>query len=379
MIKIFIVFFILHNVSGGMKNILILGGDGMMGSATTTMLMNAKGKFNLTLVNRGNWYWDTEETIKPFVNSYQCTRGDGFRETCTQLDDGLIYEAIIDFSCYHPLDMEDILIVFRGRFKKYIYISSDSVYEVSKAKEHGGFSLETDAVRPDDQNLQEELNKRDSYGHRKLQGEETLRKYHKLLKFDFISLRLPDVLGPRDNTNRFWKCFLWAKLRKIAGDVTIPVGIQAKPLSFVYSLDVARLIFSIVNDELGADILNDAYNLAFKEQISLKSLFQMMVKFNNESDGIEIKDDIFEIGFPSVIRGPVDITKAETVLKWAPTEINTALTETMKFYDDAQFNPEYKYILERILDFHGIKRDKYREFVLMHHMEAQRRKGRDEL
>ena len=52
----------------GLKNILILGGDGMMGSATTKLLMKQKPKFNLTLVNRGNWYWDTEESIKPFVH-----------------------------------------------------------------------------------------------------------------------------------------------------------------------------------------------------------------------------------------------------------------------------------------------------------------------
>ena len=103
--KYFIFVTWLH-VTYALKNVLILGGDGMMGSATTRLLMKEKSKFNLTLVNRGNWYWDSEEEIKPFVNSYECTRGDGFRDTCIHLYDNLYYDAIIDFSCYHPLDME---------------------------------------------------------------------------------------------------------------------------------------------------------------------------------------------------------------------------------------------------------------------------------
>ena len=104
--KIFIIYIMWLHTTCAIKNVLILGGDGMMGSATTRLFMKEKSRFNLTLVNRGNWYWDSEEEIKPFVNSYECTRGDGFRDTCIPLYNDLYYDAIIDFSCYHPLDME---------------------------------------------------------------------------------------------------------------------------------------------------------------------------------------------------------------------------------------------------------------------------------
>ena len=43
--------------------------------------------------------------------------------------------------------------MLEGRFKRYIYISSDSVYEVCKMKHHEGYSTEQDAVRPEDENL----------------------------------------------------------------------------------------------------------------------------------------------------------------------------------------------------------------------------------
>jgi len=359
-----------------LKNILILGGAGMMGSATTKLLMKQKTKFNLTLVNRGNWYWDSEETIKPFVHHYECTRGDGFRDLCTRLNDGLFYDAIVDFSCYHPLDMEDILIVFRGRFGKYIYISSDSVYEVCQGKNHVGYSKETDALRPHDKALQEQLNKRDSYGHRKLQGEETLQKFYQRLKFDYIALRLPDVIGPRDNTNRFWKCFLWTKFTDIIGPVTIPKEVQDLPLSFVYSHDVAQLIYSLADEVYSPDVYNQAYNLGFKKLYTLRNIFQDMSSFIGRGS-VNITEGDFRIGFPSVTRGPVDISKAEKMLAWKPTPIEKALVETMEFYDDAQFNGDYKYIMDRVLEFHGVSRDKYREFVIQHHKEMESRQKQE--
>lgn len=221
------------------------------------------------------------------------------------------------------------------------------------------------------------LNKKDSYGHLKLQGEETLRKYHKLLKYEYLSLRLPDVIGPRDNTNRFWKCVMWVKLNKIHGPIQIPDHLSQKPLSFVYSLDVGRLIYQLIVTPK-TDVFNEAYNLGFTDTITLKSLFESI---NNQlyNASLEYGTNPFIIGFPSVLRGPIDISKAVNMLNWAPTDIQEAIAETVRFYDAAQFNGEYKYILERILEFFEIRGDKYREFVAMHHKEYSERQQKDEL
>jgi len=219
---------------------------------------------------------------------------------------------------------------------------------------------------------------KDTYGHRKLESEETLHKFHQKLKYQYISIRLPDVIGPRDNTNRFWKCFLWAKLTDIVGPITIPDEIADKPLSFVYSLDVAELIFSLVANDYDEQVFNNAYNLAFKETISLRYLFESMASYLGNSMP-NITDGEFPIGFPSVKRGCVDISKAVNVLKWSPVTIDDALKDSMLFYNDAQFNKEYKYLLDRVLEFHGIKRDKYRKFVSKHHAELEKRRSKEEL
>ena len=88
-------------------NILILGGNGMLGSATVHSLLKDDEHHNIVIVNRGNWYWDTASTVKPFVKHFECTRGDGFREECADLAniDGF-YDVIVDFSAYNPLDIE---------------------------------------------------------------------------------------------------------------------------------------------------------------------------------------------------------------------------------------------------------------------------------
>lgn len=54
----------------------------------------------------------------------------------------------------------------------YVYISSDSVYEVSVPKLHSGASVEKDAVRPRNAEEQQRLKELDSYGHYKLACEE---------------------------------------------------------------------------------------------------------------------------------------------------------------------------------------------------------------
>ena len=143
-------------------------------------------------------------------------------------------------------------------------------------------------------------------------------------------------------------------------------------------MDVAELIFSLVAKDYDDQAFNSAYNLAFKETISLRYLFKSMTSFLGSSS-LNITDGEFPIGFPSVTRGPVDISKAVNVLKWSPTTVDKALKDSMLFYNNAQFNKEYKYLLDRVLEFHGIKRDKYRQFVSKHHAELEKRKLKEEL
>ena len=97
---------IANSTGGTVSKVFVLGGNGLLGSATIRSLLNiSMVKYEITILNRGNWYWDTEKIIKPYVTHIECTRGDGFRESCTQLH-GATFDTIIDFSSYDPLDVE---------------------------------------------------------------------------------------------------------------------------------------------------------------------------------------------------------------------------------------------------------------------------------
>lgn len=56
----------------------------------------------------------------------------------------------------------------RSKIRRYIYISTDSVYEVCQEPSHDGPTLEEDAVRPEDPNTREAHARKDPYGSAKL-------------------------------------------------------------------------------------------------------------------------------------------------------------------------------------------------------------------
>ena len=91
----------------------------------------------------------------------------------------------------------------------------------------------------------------------------------------YINLRLPDVLGPFDNTNRYWCLLEWIKQSK-----KHPLEVNAKDklskLSFVYSKDVAQLIHNLIATRESVDKYR-SYNIACKELVSYMELVEAIV------------------------------------------------------------------------------------------------------
>ena len=236
----------------------------------------------------------------------------------------------------------------RGKFGLFIYISSDSVYEVCQRAQHAGPTTETDSIRPTELDEQKKLNKADSYGHNKLACEEVLRELYQEHEFNYIALRLPDVIGPRDNTNRFWYYFLWTLVHKeIDFPLMIPTWLASQPLSFVYSLDVARLITGTLLKPL-PKFLNQPFNLAFSEILTLQE-FLTLIGNSVDIDTVSFIEGGSEYYFPSVTRGPIDCTKASHSLDWKATPIQNAVNESMDFYKTSLENPQFATLVKTII------------------------------
>ncbi|XP_013789315.1 uncharacterized protein LOC106473181 [Limulus polyphemus] len=345
-------------------NILVFGGNGFIGSECVNVL---KKEHKVTLVNRGTLYWDTEKRILPYITQISCDRNVGL-ENCAKfmqyLEQTSNIDFVIDFSGYHPDIIQNACKVLQGKVGTYIYISSDSVYEVI-IKNHTTPSKETDAERPSSIKEQERLNSLDPYGHSKLAGEEILRKQRDEGGFPFIFLRLPDVIGPRDTTKRWWTYQLWLQLVNSTGrPILIPEKVMSITSSLVFVKDVAKIMPKVFElaAEKDAAVLDHSFNLAFSEHFTVRMILDKMqdilglrgveYQYVKSEDTFEIYSSVFSFHiFPSVFQGPVDISSAEKVLDWSPTPWNIAAVDTINFYVQAFhcFPEERDVIVHRLL------------------------------
>lgn len=160
------------------KYILILGGNGFIGAECVEHLLeNLGSEYKLILVNRGNWNdWDVSARIKSRI--HENIVFDRSEDNPDQLRSGLSgylsqegfrFEAILDFSGFKAKQVEKVCrAIPHNAIRRYIYISTDSVYEVSIPKEKNLESVESDSVRPENPEEIARLKKLDSYAHHKL-------------------------------------------------------------------------------------------------------------------------------------------------------------------------------------------------------------------
>jgi len=334
--------------------VLTFGGNGNIGSSTVKQLLD-DGRFDISIVTRGSWHWDAKERIKPFVQEFVCDRDYqpecASNKTATDCDINAVrqcsdllqfikatdkFDMVIDFSAYHPKWVHDNIEVLKGKIGVYIYISTDSIYEVCIDKPFKRPSVETDDERPKDEKEVELLKKKDPYGHYKFVGEEALVHYAKKDGLNWVALRLADVIGPRDTTYRWWMYQLWIKFYpEINKPISIPAPIKDKVESLTYVEDVGQAILKVFN--LGPQVWNQAYNIAMDEEFSLSNILLRI------RDGIDQQNVMSEVvtdsnayhGYPSVMMGPVDITKAREKLGFEPTDVEEAIRTTIHFHEDA--------------------------------------------
>ena len=159
--------------------------------------------------------------------------------------------------------------------KQYIYISSDSVYEATslyrilespdeviensklqrerldkleEKSEDGGtnelmanIEVSMTQMKQTEKEMYKRLENNDSYGLRKLHVEQELFTHFAESEVSVLSLRLADVIGPYDDSCRFWKYPLWAQVAK-QWPITLDEAERNVKVSFTFSCDVVQTI-----------------------------------------------------------------------------------------------------------------------------------------
>ncbi|UJR33385.1 hypothetical protein I4U23_020833 [Adineta vaga] len=329
------------NKSSTMK-ILVFGGNGFIGGETVVELL--AHAFDITVVNRGNWKdYDSNIRIRPFVKTITIDRYslNAAEQLRTAIGDQH-FDAVVDFSAYDSDVVKDALKILDDQIKLYIYISTDSVYEVCLPISND-LSSELDSIRPTDKNEYERLRRKDSYGHKKLKVEEQLIEWQSKTKtnnWSYVILRLPDVLGPRDSTDRWWFYQMWIQFySSIQKQLEISTHLRS---SYVYVNDIARYITYILSKtflDSSTIFYNQILNIACTETVAIHDLLSLIIDeldLTNVHIPIKYNPNTEIDFFPSVTRGGLDISKAlSNQYNWKPTPLKQVVRETIQWYNDA--------------------------------------------
>lgn len=229
-----------------MEKILILGGTNFIGRNLIERLIEIN-QYELTLLNRG-------KTNVDLFPDFKQIKGDRNSEEIEELVKG-DWDYIIDLSCYFPKSLERIIAATNSRLKKYIFISTISVYKL-------GLTVPMDEsatlkiCQPEDWGDETDR----TYGERKVACEEILSAS----SLNYTILRPAVVYGKYDHTDRF---YYWLHQVKRYKKVLLPNdGLQKFSLTYVD--DLVASIKESINDKKE----KSAYNIISHKEVTLKEI-----------------------------------------------------------------------------------------------------------
>ncbi len=182
-----------------MKNLLILGGTNFIGRVLVEELLK-ENRFDITLFNRGRKNGDLFPQLKRITGDRET---DDYRQISNHS-----WDCIVDLSGYYPHSFEKLVTSLDGKVKRYIFISSISVYDIVSF--NGREISEEDPILSCSA-AQKTSKLPDSYGEKKAEMERILMQQKWL---DKIIIRPSFVYGRYDFTDRFYYWFWRGKNQK---------------------------------------------------------------------------------------------------------------------------------------------------------------------
>ncbi len=243
-----------------MEKILILGGTNFIGRNLIERLVSLD-KYDLTLLNRG-------KTNAQFFANLKQIKGDRNQASISELVKG-DWDYIIDLSCYFPKSLERIVAATNSRLKKYIFISTISVFQLGVEVPINESTL-LKVCKPED--WEDKSNR--TYGERKVACEEIL----KASALNYTILRPAVVYGKYDHTDRF---YYWLHQVRKYKKVLLPND-GKQQFSLTYIDDLIRVIEGAINEAKD----RDAYNIISHKAVTIKQIVALASQQLNKNPSL---------------------------------------------------------------------------------------------
>jgi nucleoside-diphosphate-sugar epimerase len=212
------------------------------------------------------------------------------------------------------------------RLSRYIFMSSVAAYGDGLNHQEG------DALAPDDH--------RDSYVRNKAMSERALFRFRQRTGFPVVTLRPPYIYGPE---NPFYReAFFWDRLR-LKRPILVP-GDGRRLMQFVYVKDLVVACMRALEEP---SAVGHAFNIANSRPISQTDLVLALANAASVKDpklvcvprqrilkagGHPINPPLYFAVYYDMPAITMITAKAQRMLKWKPTDFDTGLKETYRWY-----------------------------------------------
>ena len=329
-----------YNKNSMKKQVLIIGGPHFIGRNLLSLLSNCEVNLEITLFNRG-------KTNADLFPQFQRIIGDRNTDDINQLATTK-WDYIIDLACYMPHSLENILQHINQDIKKYIFISTVSVYPELDNSEFDETTplLECTPEEATDVDIMK------TYGKKKAACERLLIQS----KIPYTILRPGLIFGPYDHTDRF---YYWMYQTYKREELFIP-ELGDKKVGFTYVVDLAKIIIDLIENINTKDAIYNSitheFTISDVVKNTAKSLSKNMLIKSAPLSFLQNEKIQYWSDLPMWLEANATWSnkKCATDFGHLFTETSIAFQETIAYYSSVNW-PTIK--------LSGIKDDKYQELL----------------
>lgn len=306
------------------KKVLILGGTEFVGRQLVEELIHLKSN-EVYLFNRGKTNPELFPNVKRII-------GDRETSDIEQISE-YKWDYVIDFSSYFPNSLEQTLLHINKDVKKYIYISTISVY--SFPDYDSSFEIGEDFKKRSYEKKQLCEPSLKFYGEKKAACEDILTNTDWL---NSIIIRPSIIYGKFDPTDRL---YYWIERIKNKEKIIVPANGEAS-ISLTYSSDLVRILMNCLDDQLS----NGVYNCVSNKPNSFRVILELIKDtLNSDCEFVPIDQDKLRAeklsgnDFPLWIGGNlmIDNSKIMEESNMEFTSLKASIQATIRHYEEQEW------------------------------------------